>query len=71
MAAEEKQRHGGWSGGRRQVRRQRVGCSFFILMNPISILPSTILPKKGGNFIDFGGGRLARFKVGLGLGSFF
>ncbi len=30
----------------------------FFWMNPTSILPSTILPKKGGNFFDFfwGGG---------------
>jgi hypothetical protein len=43
----------------------------FFLMNTTSILPSTILPKKGGNFFDFGGRLLLRFEVGLGLGSFF
>jgi hypothetical protein len=43
----------------------------FFRMNPTSILPSTILPKKGGNYFDFGGGVLTRFGVGLGLGSFF
>jgi hypothetical protein len=69
-AAEEKQHHGGWSGGRRQVRRCSAVCPFF-WMNPTSILPSTILPKKGGNFFDLGGRFLLQFKVGLGLGSFF
>jgi hypothetical protein len=43
----------------------------FFFMSPTSILPSTILPKKGGNFFDFLGGILARFEVRLGLGSFF
>jgi hypothetical protein len=40
-------------------------------MNPTSILPSTILPKKGGYFFDFWGRFLLQVKVGLGLGSFF
>ncbi len=34
------------------------GVHFFLFLaglNPTSILPSTILPKKGGNFFDFGG----------------
>jgi hypothetical protein len=44
---------------------------YFFCMNPTSILPSTILPEKGGNSFDFFGGGLARFEVGLGLGSFF
>jgi hypothetical protein len=43
----------------------------FFWMNPTSILPSTILSKKGGNFFDFWGGILARFEVESGLGSFF
>ncbi len=43
----------------------------FFWMNTTSILPSTIFPKKGGNFLDFWGRILLRFEVGLGLGSFF
>ncbi len=43
----------------------------FFWMKPTSILPSTILPKRGGNFFDCFGWGLARFEVGLGLGSFF
>jgi hypothetical protein len=43
----------------------------FFWMNPTSILPSTILPKKGGNFFDFWGRFLLQFEEGLGLGSFF
>ncbi len=70
-AAEEKQRHGGGSRGRRQVGRHGAGCSLFFWMNPTSILPSTILSKKEGNFFDFLGEGLARFEVGLGLASFF
>ncbi len=29
---------------------------YFFLMNPTSILPSTTLPKKGGNFLIVWGG---------------
>jgi hypothetical protein len=48
-----------------------LGVNFFCWMNPTSILPFTILPKMGGNFFDFWGRFLLRFKVGLekvGLG---
>ncbi len=73
MAAEEKQRHGGWSGGRRQVGRRRAGCSFFFWMNTTSILPSTILPKKGGNFLFWGevfATIWGRIRIGVILWSF-
>ncbi len=43
-------------------------------MNPTSILPSTILPKKGGNFFDFLGlvGKIrGKIRIGVILRSFY
>ncbi len=50
MAAEEKQRHGGWSEGRRQVGWRKAGCSFFLDEN--YLYPTLYnLAKKGGRII--------------------
>jgi hypothetical protein len=37
-------------------------------MNPTSILPSTILPRKGGNFIDFFGGGVGKIRGRIRIG---
>ncbi len=40
----------------------------FFWMNPTSILPSTILPKKGGNFFVFLGGVVGKIRGGIRIG---
>jgi hypothetical protein len=46
-AVEEKQRHGGWSRGRRKVGQRRVGCSFFLDEYYLNLTLYN-LSKKGG-----------------------